>query len=230
MTTTLATEGVESTRWARFWSTQSSALNSNEANEHIDRYAAELRLLFADIEPSRVLELGCGDGALLASLGFLDVPRYLGVDFSARMLEELRNRHPDADVVCAPGHTFETDEQFDLVFSAATVQFFDHEMLGQHLERSARMLATGGRIVCASVPWRRLRWAYARADVLRRPRRPLPLAVLAHAKRMIRDNMGYWHDIPDVRKLARGSGLDVEFYGSVFYPYRFHFVLRRTGE
>lgn len=216
-------------RWADFWAGQSTALNSDLATTRADRYGSEMRLLFGDVPARRVLELGCGDGALFDALGFGDAERYLGVDFSARMLDAMRDRHPDADVRVAPGHTFEVDEQFDLVFSAATVQYFDREMLAAHLERAARMLAPGGRIVCASTPWRRMRWAYARGDVARRARRPFVLALAAHLKRLVRDNMGYWHDIPEVREMAAALGLEVEFFGSMHYPYRFHFVLQRAA-
>lgn len=216
-------------RWADFWAEQSTALNSPLANDNADRYGAEMRLLFHDVDPRRVLELGCGDGALFTSLGFDRAERYLGVDFSARMLEEMRRRHPGVDVREAGGHVFEVDEQFDLIFSAATVQYFDREMLAGHIERSARMLAPAGRLVCASTPWRRMRWAYARGDVARQARRPLPLALAAHAKRLVNDNMGYWHDIPEVRRMAAANGLEVDFFGSLTYPYRFHFVLRHRS-
>lgn len=212
-------------RWADFWAAQTTALNSPLATDHADCYGAELRLLSGDSR--RVLEIGCGDGVLFDALGFAEAERYVGVDFSARMLDSMRDRHPGVDLREASGHTFEIDERFDLIFSAATVQYFDRKMLAEHLTRAERMLAPGGRIVCASTPWRRMRWAYARGDVARRSRRPFVLAVAAHLKRMVRDNMGYWHDIPEVRAMADGLALDVEFYGSLHYPYRFHFVLQR---
>ncbi|MEM9464116.1 MAG: class I SAM-dependent methyltransferase [Actinomycetota bacterium] len=215
-------------KWAEFWNAQTTALNSDLATDQTDRYGAELRLLFPTTEPKRVLELGCGDGALFEALGFDRADRYLGVDFSASMLDEMRTRHPGVELVESSGHCFERDETFDLIFSAATVQYFDRAMLREHVERAARMLAPGGRLVCASTPWRRMRWAYACGDVARRSRRRFPVALLAHLKRLIgHDNMGYWHDLPEVRAMAADVGLSVEAYGSIHYPYRVHFVFER---
>ena len=50
------------------------------------------------VEPgATVLDLGCGDGALLASL---QPSRGVGVDFSLPTLVDARRRHPDLDFVC----------------------------------------------------------------------------------------------------------------------------------
>jgi SAM-dependent methyltransferase len=50
---------------------------------------------------SRVLELGCGDGTLLASLA---PANGVGVDFSPVMLEQARRRHPGLDFVLTDAH------------------------------------------------------------------------------------------------------------------------------
>ena len=50
---------------------------------------------------SRVLELGCGDGSLLAALA---PANGVGVDFSPVMLEQARRRHPGLDFVLADAH------------------------------------------------------------------------------------------------------------------------------
>jgi SAM-dependent methyltransferase len=49
----------------------------------------------------RVLELGCGDGDLLAAL---EPAVGVGVDFSTRMLERARSRHPDLRFIEADAH------------------------------------------------------------------------------------------------------------------------------
>jgi len=40
----------------------------------------------------RILEIGCGQGELLASLG---ASRAVGIDFSPEMLARARSRHPE---------------------------------------------------------------------------------------------------------------------------------------
>src|SRR5512135_2433432 len=49
----------------------------------------------------RVLEIGCADGTLLASLR---PGRGVGVDFSSEMLGRARKQHPDLEFVQADAH------------------------------------------------------------------------------------------------------------------------------
>lgn len=77
-------------------------------------YHARLAGLYAfHIAPGlRVLELGCGRGDLLASVS---PSRGVGVDFSRRMIESARLRHPDLEFHHADAHTFEDLGVFDAI-------------------------------------------------------------------------------------------------------------------
>ena len=68
----------------------------------------------------RILEIGCGEGDLLA---FLEPSVGVGVDFSLEMLERARKRHPGANLrfVQADAHELELDETFDVIVLADTV-------------------------------------------------------------------------------------------------------------
>ncbi len=216
--------------WASYWAEQSTPFNRSEADEYYAAYGAELSLLLPPPPHGRVLEVGCGDGALFAPLGFDRADRYLGVDLSERMLEGFRERHPGVEVRTGRAESFRVDERFDVIFSSAMAQFLDRHQLADHVANIAAMVADDGVLVLASNPWRRLRWGYARGDLTAGTRRSLPLALAAHAKRrLVRDNMGHWHDYPDIERLAAAHGLTARFYGSVNYPYRFHSVLQRAG-
>ena len=61
---------------------------------------------------SRVLELGCGVGDLLADLR---PSRGVGVDFSPAMLELARVRHPELSFVEADAAAFASEETFDYI-------------------------------------------------------------------------------------------------------------------
>lgn len=60
----------------------------------------------------RVLELGCGQGDLLAKLR---PARGVGVDFSSVMVEHARMRHPDLAFIQADVHELALEEQFDVI-------------------------------------------------------------------------------------------------------------------
>ena len=80
----------------------------------------------------RVLELGCGQGDLLASLQ----PSYgAGIDLSDRMIDRAQVRHSRYRFVQADAHTFDLREQFD--FIVCSDLFNDVWDVQQVLERAA---------------------------------------------------------------------------------------------
>jgi ubiquinone/menaquinone biosynthesis C-methylase UbiE len=60
----------------------------------------------------RVLEIGCGQGDLLASVK----PSYgIGIDLSSQMIERARGRHPKLRFLQADAHSFDLLDKFDFV-------------------------------------------------------------------------------------------------------------------
>jgi len=77
-------------------------------------YHKRLQEVFRFLIPSgqRVLELGCGQGDLLAAVA----PRYgVGVDFSKQMIESARRRHPELRLFEASVDDIELGERFDII-------------------------------------------------------------------------------------------------------------------
>jgi ubiquinone/menaquinone biosynthesis C-methylase UbiE len=60
----------------------------------------------------RVLEIGCGQGDLLASL---KPASGVGVDFSEVMIGRARARHPEIEFVCADAHELPADGSYDFI-------------------------------------------------------------------------------------------------------------------
>lgn len=65
------------------------------------------------VEPGkRVVEIGCAQGDLLASLK----PSYgVGVDFSSEMIARARKRYPELEFIQADAHTMEINQKFDFI-------------------------------------------------------------------------------------------------------------------
>jgi len=60
----------------------------------------------------KVLEIGCGEGDLLAAVQ----PTFgLGIDLSPSMIQRARRKHPDLEFGVADGHVFTFPETFDIV-------------------------------------------------------------------------------------------------------------------
>jgi SAM-dependent methyltransferase len=117
-----------------------------------DRYATNARFvadlgmpvveLLAPQTGERVLDLGCGDGALTAKLAATGVD-VVGVDASAEMIEAARGRGLDARVM--PGENLGFAAEFDAVFSNAALHWMpDADAV---IAGARRVLKPGGRFV-----------------------------------------------------------------------------------
>lgn len=90
----------------------------------------------------RILDLGCGDGALTAQLAAAGA-EVVGVDSSAAMVEGAQARGLDARVMSGEALTF--DREFDAVFSNAALHWMTDA--SAVIEGVARALKPGGRFV-----------------------------------------------------------------------------------
>lgn len=128
---------------------------ASEMRAWADETAERLRLL----EPRRVLDLGCGTGVLLERLA-AGCERYLGVDLSAHVIDELRwriaGRRELQHVELRQGAAHELraieDASVDLVILNSIVQYFpDVEYLLDVLTEALRIVAPGGSIFVGDV-------------------------------------------------------------------------------
>jgi SAM-dependent methyltransferase len=105
-------------------------------------YGASVLDLLGDVSGQRILDLGCGDGVLTASLVEKGAS-VLGVDSSLEMIADAIARGLEASVMDATALSF--DEEFDAVFSNAVLHWIrDHDavLAGVH-----QALKPGGRFI-----------------------------------------------------------------------------------
>lgn len=119
---------------------------------------AHLFAQYPDLEPTRILELGCGVGASLVPMAraFPEAEAH-GVDVGASMLRYAlaRARHLGVAVHLAQDNAERTrypDASFDLVFSAVLLHETSPNAIARILAESHRLLRPGGVTIHLEVP------------------------------------------------------------------------------
>jgi SAM-dependent methyltransferase len=148
----------------------------------------------------RVLELGCGQGDLLASL---QPSRGVGVDFSERVLERAGPRHPALEFVHADVHEFVPNEKFDFIILSDLVnELWEVQRV---LEMAAQCSVPSTRVVLN---------AYSRLWEI--PRR------LAEVVRLARPQLSQnWLTREDLNNMLYLSGFEtIRTFSEIMWPVR----------
>lgn len=109
-----------------------------KASAHQKEWGNSIISEFNLIGNERILDLGCGNGALTADLAKL-VPNgsVLGIDASQGMLDTaIEKQSPNLKFQLMDINTFLLSEKFDLIFSNATLHWVkDHDMLWSNIQK-----------------------------------------------------------------------------------------------
>ncbi|MFZ0887343.1 MAG: glycosyltransferase [Candidatus Binataceae bacterium] len=165
-------------------------------------YHDSLARLYRSLVPpgQRVLELGCGDGDLLAALA----PSLgVGIDFSPKRIETASARHPGLRFIAADVHEFLPDGQFDyVIFSDLVNDLWDVQVV---FERIAAICSPTTRVIINS--YSRL-WE-------------LPLA-MARRLRLANPRLGQnWLTVEDLSNLLYLAGFEViRRWPEILFPIR----------
>jgi trans-aconitate methyltransferase len=95
-------------------------------------------------EGENILDLGCGTGELTAQIAASGA-KVTGLDGSASMIISARQHFPDIKFVVADATSFTLPQQFDAVFSNATLHWIRQKE--KVLDRIHQHLVPGGRLV-----------------------------------------------------------------------------------
>jgi amino acid adenylation domain-containing protein len=138
--------------------------------EWMQQWADQSAKRIRQLQPKRILEIGCGTGLILFRLG-ADFDSYHGIDVLESSIEQLRKTltaRPDLEgkVDVRVGLADQLDDyrdgQFDTIVLNSVVQYFPSvEYLCKVLQRAIRCLAPGGKIFLGDLRDLRLHGAFA---------------------------------------------------------------------
>lgn len=138
----LAAEADYTRRRVAYWDEYAGTIQRwDRARRHFRRRLSEVYQ--AMVPPGkRVLDLGCGNGDLLASL---QPSHGVGIDFSARMVKLARTRHPELAFYQEDVHGLDLGEQFDYIVCSDLVNdLWDVQrafaIAREHSHRSTRLI------------------------------------------------------------------------------------------
>jgi SAM-dependent methyltransferase len=215
-------------KWKTFWKDKADPLTCGQGVANNDRLARELQILLP-AGFSSVLEIGCGNGVLFEALGF-DKVAYHGIDYSTAMIAAFQKQYPAASVSVTDFRHYEGTEGLDLIFSHGVVQYVPLADFEVQIARSAKLLKQGGHVVHAGILRKSCRAALMGGELWEEPGNPVKNLLRIAAESLgVRRSFGHWYDIPDVRRIAKKHGFSAQFFGSLFFPYRFHVVMKKLG-
>ena len=124
-----------------------NATNYTNHFSFVHKYGEDVLKLIDAPAGSRVLDLGCGNGALtkkLQELGF----QALGMDASSEMLHVARQNYPEIRFEKGDATQFTLQDPVDVIFSNAVFHWIDAEKQDALAAHIASALKPGGTLVC----------------------------------------------------------------------------------
>ena len=216
--------------WRKFWGDKTDPLHSHNDKEYYESYGNELAVLLPP-KVSAVLELGCGSGSLYEPLGFNNASSYVGIDLSKSMLDKFHASYPSLSLYEGSADTYKDENSYDLIFTNGVIQYLSTDMLRKQIRNALEMLTDDGLIVHSSIPWNIMKKQYIKGNLMPPYNtRGIKATLLYWATKLglKKDTMGRWYSIKDFENIAKEFDLNAKFYGSIYYPYRFHVKLKRV--
>lgn len=212
--------------WNSYWSRQDAPLHASDSQAFYGGLAKEILFYTGQLSNKRVLELGCGDGALFEYLD-IDIENYTGVDFSGSLLRKFRGRYEEINLQSNDIMTYmrECDDNHNVILSYGVLQYLTRSELSELFYLQKRCLGKGGMCVHFGVPVKELRSVFFKGigstEAVKRNR---SRGMIKQIKSRLLGKIGHWHSIPDLYKLSCSHGYQTNIPSNMSYYYRVNLI------
>jgi cyclopropane fatty-acyl-phospholipid synthase-like methyltransferase len=215
--------------WKDFWDNQSTPLHRYNTDEWYRLYAKELNLILESVgyDGGSALETGCGNGALFDELN-IDKTDYIGTDISENLIKIFQERHPELKLLCTDSASYCVDRKFSLIFSNGVIQYFNSQQLSNYVDNCLKMLDKNGILLMANIPDLDAKRKFYGGENYSLLTSLVRQAKYNLIKRNIgREELGHWYNASKFVKFKK-LGLEMQVFGSLFHPYRFSILLKKS--
>lgn len=213
--------------WSDYWDKQTDARHSSNTDDFHRKLVKEMKFHLGELKGLKVLELGCGDGALTQHLG-VDQSGYTGVDFSSSLLEKFQQRMPGFNTiqVDASEYVATCQDKYDVVFSFGVLQYFDEADLKALFQAQFELLNVDGYAVHFGVPVKELKQVFNSGQGTQQQR----FKTRAAYKRIVSNyfsNIGHWHKLEKILNISESTGFETNIHGGINYLYRINLAQKK---
>lgn len=214
--------------WKDYWNKQQDPRHSVNQDSFFEKVAKEIEFHLGDLKNKKILEIGCGDGALLKFLP-ITAEQYVGVDFSDSLLKKFKKTYTDYKVQNIGGTEYldSTKEKYDVIFSFGVLQYFNEQQLKELSELQKKHLNKGGFAFHFGVPIVENKKLFTSGKGIQNKTMFKPRSFAKETKSRLVNNIGNWHKLNSLCDITLEAGLEPHVFGGLHYLYRIN--LRQTN-
>jgi cyclopropane fatty-acyl-phospholipid synthase-like methyltransferase len=209
-----------------YWSKQKTPRYPINSDKFLNVHAAELEILWGDLQGKTILEIGCGNGHLFNFTRYKPDENYHGVDLSAEMLASFKKSYNKINYY--KGDVLELKYlktmRFDVIICNQVIQYIEKEKHIEFFELVYDILSDDGSFCLTGFQDFNLKRVYmSESQTPESKQFSLIYRFLKLFKSFFISPNGYWHTTDYLRKLGLSVGFkSSESWGSMAYKYRSH--------
>ena len=210
-----------------FDSSTEGILRNSNSSSHLDKIANYILEKCEFEEGHSILEVGCGDGMILASI-IEKRPdlKITGLDISSNQINKAKILLPDIEFYVGNFLETEINNEFNAIFSFSTFQYIKKEDVNIFNKKCLDLVVPSGKVHHLSIPNRQLRRAYYYRNIKENNSTIVawPLSLLRNLSSKYGKDGSNWHDPNYIKNSSSKYEVIIDCPSDSWYRFNFHLV------